>query len=182
VKPYLKRRTLIAAALLVVCVVLAYGFYSFPPATGPVDVSWITTVERMLEEAKPYPPNNYSLSPAGTPENLNVYLNENGNETLIYFGDGSNLSAYLHDLAESVNVEVDSTVAEYYLGRVMQANKVVSLHYNITLVTQSYPSQRFYDAYFVLEDNLNENLTGKIFVRNAHQPNLGHLSLWAKAT
>ncbi len=177
----MKRKIIIISTLILAGILVAvYIFSSMPHGSIQEDTSWISSVEQLLEEAKPYPSNN-SLSQPDSPQILNVYLNENGTEQLIYFGNGSNLSVYLHDLAESLNVEKDSTVAEYYLAEVMQADKVVSLSYNMTLVTQSYPSQRFYDAYFVLKDNLTENLTGAVFLRNAHQPNLGHLSLWAKA-
>jgi len=112
---------------------------------------------------------------------LNVYLRENGSERLIYFGNGSTLSNYLYELKESVNFKKDSPVDEYYLGKVMEANKVISIHFNMTWAKQNYPSLRFYDAYFVLEDNLNEDLTGAIFVRNA-QVNIWHLGLWFKTT
>ncbi len=173
-------RKIVIVAALVVCVVLVYGFYSLPPANGPIDTSWIATVEQMLEEVKPYPLNN-SLSHPANPEMLNVYLTENGSEQLIYYGNGSALSNYLYELKESINYEKDSTVSEYYLGRVMAASKVVSIHYNMTWAKQNYPSQRFYGAYFVLEDNLDEDLTGAIFVRNVNE-NIGHLSIWFKTT
>jgi hypothetical protein len=181
VKEKVSRRKIVTVASLVVCVILVYAFYSWPPASGPIDTSWIATVEQLLEEAKPYPPNNSSLSHPANPEMLNVYLNQNGSEQLIYFGNGSALSNYLYELKESVNLQKDSTVSEYYLGEVMAANKVVSIHFNKAWAKQNYPSLRFYDAYFVLENNSNENLSGAIFVRNAHV-NIGHLSLWFKTT
>lgn len=171
-------RKIVIVAVLVVCVILIYGLYSWTPASEPIDTSWIATVEQMLEEAKPYPLNS-SLSHPANPEMLNVYLTENGSERLIYYGNGSALSNYLYELKESVNYKNDSTVSEYYLGKVMAANKVISIHYNPEWAKQNYPSQRFYDAYFVLEDNLEEDLTGAVFVRNAHE-NIGHLSIWFK--
>jgi hypothetical protein len=177
----LKRIIIILSTLILVSIlVVVYLFNSAPSEPTQVDTSWISTVEQLLQEAQPYPPNNSSLSHPANPQILNVYLNENGTEQLIYYGSGSNLSNYLYDLMESVNVERDPTVAEYYLSKVMLNDKVVSLHYNLTLVSQNYSSQRFYVAYFVLEDNLNEGLTGAIFVRNT-QASLGHLSFWVKA-
>ena len=132
----------------------------------------------MLQDAKPYPSDNSSLSPLGTPEVINVYFAENGSERLIYYGDGNNFTNYLTDLMESVNYQKVARVSEVFLGEVMQNDAVVNLTYNITMVMADHPTQRFYEAYFVLQDNQNMDLTGAIFVRSTQPLRDGHLGMW----
>ena len=158
---------------------LGYVLTSRPAENPPqIDNSWIPTVEQLLQDAKPYPPNNSSLSPAANPEDINVYLAENGSEQLIYYGDGSNLTDYLTGLMENVSYQKVARVSEVFLGEVMQNDTVVTLNYNIATVIADHPTQRFYEAYFVLQDNQNMGLTGAIFVRSTQPLKDGHLGMW----
>lgn len=177
----LKRKFIILSILISVgiisVVLVAVCQTTRPPAE--VDTSWISTVEQMIENAKPYPPDNSSLSPPGYPEYLNVYLQENGTSRLIYYGTGSELSDYLDQLLESVNVEENHRVGELFLGKVMANDKVVELSYNQTMLSSTGSTKRFYQGYFVLQDNLGEGLTGAIFARDLYYSD-SHLSLWVK--
>jgi hypothetical protein len=168
----MNRKTKAVAVALITCF-LVFASYQCLFAKKPVDVSWISTVEQMLLDSQPYPESNTYFDP----EILNIYLNENGSEQLVYSGGGNNLSSYLTALMESVNDQRDSTVAEYDLAKILQADKVVSLRYNQTFVSKNCLSMRFYSAYFVLQDNLKQDLTGAIFVRPTDY-RLGHLNLY----
>ena len=170
---------LAVASIFIVSSILVYQLTSGPAENPPqIDTSWIPVVEQLLQDAKPYPPDNSSLSPAANPEVINVYLAENGSEQLIYYGDGSNLSNYLTALMESVNYQKVPRVSEVFIGEVMQNDTVVNLNYNITMVLANNPTQRFYAAYFVLQDNQNVGLTGAIFVRSTQPLKDGHLGMW----
>lgn len=163
---------IISVALIVICQT------TIPPAE--VDTSWISTVEQMIENAKPYPPNNSSLSHPANPEYLNVYLQENGTSRLIYYGNGGELSDYLNQLLESANLEKNHRVGELYISKVMANDKVVTLSYNLTMLSNMADStKRFYQGYFILQDNLDEGLSGAIFAREIHYSD-SHLSLWVK--
>jgi hypothetical protein len=97
---------------IIIVALAAVYIATIPPAE--VDTSWISTVEQMIENAKPYPPNNSSQ--VSNPEYLNVYLQENGTSQLIYYGTGSDLSDYLDQLLESVNLEKNHRVSEVYIA------------------------------------------------------------------
>jgi hypothetical protein len=167
----------ITVLILIGAVLGALIFFEFNKPKDNLELySWIAPVEQMLQEAKPYPTNN-SLSHPANPDVLNIYLNENGTQQLVYYGEGDNFSRYLTSLMEQVNVDGTRKVGEVYLGKIMQADKVVSLNYNLTMLSTEKSTQKFYTAYFVINDTLKENLTGAIFVRNV-DAQLGHLRLW----
>jgi hypothetical protein len=174
----LKKIVFLLFALLLIGAVL--GALMFFESNKPQDntelYAWVAPVEQMLKEAKPYPTNN-SLSHPANPEVLNIYLNQNGTQQLVYYGEGDNFSSYLTGLMEQINVEGTQKVSEVYLGKIMQTDKVVNLNYNLTMLSTEKSTQKYYSAYFVLEDNLNENLTGAILVRNV-DAQFGHLRLW----
>ena len=166
----------------IIIVALAVYVATIPPAE--VDTSWISTVEQMIENAKPYPPNNSSQ--VSNPEYLNVYLQENGTSQLIYYGTsqliyygtGSDLSDYLDQLLESVNLEKNHRVSEVYISNVMANDRVAVLQYNQTMLSSNaYSNKRFYEGYFILQDNLDEGLAGAIFARPTYYSDT-HLSLW----
>jgi hypothetical protein len=161
---------------IIIVALAAVYIATIPPAE--VDTSWISTVEQMIENAKPYPPNNSSL--ISNPEYLNVYLQENGTSQLIYYGTGSDLSDYLDQLLESVNLEKNHRVSEVYISNIMANDKVAVLQYNQTMLSSTaYSNKRFYEGYFILQDNLDEGLTGAIFARPIYYSDT-HLSLWFK--
>jgi hypothetical protein len=156
----------------------AFSKMNMPPSE--VDTSWISTVEQLLKDAKPYPPNNSSLSPPGYPQHLNVYLQENGTSTLIYYDTSSELSDYLDQILQSVDLEKNHTVSELFLSKVMEKDRVVELSYNQTMLSNMADStKRFYQGYFILQDNLDEGLTGAIIARQIPYVD-STLSLWVK--
>lgn len=179
----LKRKAVIVIALalagvLIVSFILVYELTSRPETPPQIDNSWIPTVEQLLQDAQPYPPDNSSVNVADNPQDITIYLTENDSQQLIYYGSGNNFTTYLTGLMENVSYEKVARVSEVYLGEVMQNDKVVTLNYNIATVIADHPNQRFYEAYFVLQDNQNMGLTGAIFVRSTQPLRDGHLGMW----
>jgi hypothetical protein len=116
---------ILISVILISITLVAFSQRNRPPSE--VDTSWISTVERLIKEAKPYPPSNSSLSPPGYPEHLNVYLQENGTSTLIYYDTSSELSDYLDQISQSVDLEKNHMVSELFLSKVMEKDRVMEL-------------------------------------------------------
>jgi hypothetical protein len=60
-----------------------------------VDISWVETVNNMIENYNPYP---NTTDPGVFLAYCRLYLAENGTENLVYYGNPDTLGGYLTDL------------------------------------------------------------------------------------
>lgn len=135
-----------------------------------VDASWIANVTQFLQEAKPYP--EYK-----TDYTLNAYsinLFENGTSTFVNASNGNDFSGYLTNLLSRVNKQMTISTNDNFRERLLETDKVLELY--CRLGTQFNQAGTFIrDAFFVLEDNSNQGLNGKILVDDVN----GTGSWWA---
>jgi hypothetical protein len=84
---------------------------------------------------------------------------------------------YLTDLLlkASLQLQPSGSISSDFLGRVLASDKVVAINYRLSTL-QFGGQQRFSEGYFVLEDNLNEGLSGKIITVEVGKQGYG---LWA---
>lgn len=137
-----------------------------------IDTSWISELDEYLNEAQPYPPppGDWDLS------SYYVYLFEDGKEYLVeYSGDETNLVTLLEDLIDKANSKIDATISEGFVNRITESDKVASLTYRFPSFA---PSSQLKTAWFILQDNLNEGLTGAILLSQMID-NKEELSVWA---
>jgi hypothetical protein len=172
-----KRKRILVIVLAVVMAlssfVVAYYWYK----SIQIDTSWVENVNQMVKEVTPYP-NGYS-DPALLLSYCRVYLIENGTSELIQYDATSNqtLSTYLTNLLIKANLQLQpsGSISSDFLDRVLASDKVVATNYRLSTL-QFGGQQRFYVGYFVLKDNLNEDLVGKIIVGEVQKQGY---SLWA---
>jgi hypothetical protein len=126
-----------------------------------IDTSWIIDAKQLVQNYQPYTNNS---NPEVTLSYCNMYMAENGAEQLIYYGNGDTLSTYLGDLLRNATVEKGST-SEDYLARVLANDMVVVLTYRVSILGMQHPEAKYYQGYFILEDNLNEGLRGMVIAR-----------------
>ena len=168
-----KRKRILVVGLVVVIAlssfVVAYYWYK----STQIDTSWIQTVNNSLPNYPPYS-NQTESNIEGTIEYCRVYLSENGTEQLIYYGNGGTLGQYLTNLLKDANIRIGS-ISETKVTEVLGRDKVVTMAYRPSVLMFG-GQQRFYEGYFVLEDNLNEGLSGKIITVEVGKQGY---SLWA---
>jgi hypothetical protein len=136
-----------------------------------IDTSWISELEEYLNEAQPYPPppSDWDLS------SYYVYLFEDGKEYLVeYSGDETNLVTFLEDLIDKADVKIGATISEGFVNRITASDKVASLTYRFPSFA---PSSQLKKAWFILQDNLNEGLTGTMVLAQTIN-NKEELSAW----
>jgi uncharacterized protein (UPF0333 family) len=158
---------LLSLLFIVVSLVAIVGYY-WVSQSAKVDASWIATIDEMLENAKTYLNSN---DPGVLMSYCRIYLYEGGTKHLVYYGNPNSFGSYLTGLLKQVNAQKQAIISREYLDNVTASNKVVMINYRTTLIPTS---QKFYAGYFILEDNLNEELTGTIII----QQDNGY-SLWA---
>ena len=158
---------------LVMISLFACGFLTIPKlGQKKIDTSWVNELDEYLNEAQPYPPppSDWDLS------DYFIYLYEDGQVYLVeYSGGGTKLVAFLEDLVDKAYNEINATLDQGFVNRLIASDKVVSLTYKYGL---TYPSTRLEKVWFILQDNLNEDLTGTV-VRAQTINNSEELSIWA---
>jgi hypothetical protein len=78
-------------------------------------------------------------------------------------------------LKANLQLQQNGSVSSEFLDRVLASDKVVAIFYRGSTL-QFGGQQRFYTGYFVLKDNLNENLLGRFIAEEVGKQGL---SLWA---
>lgn len=163
----------VLSVALVIISLFSCGFLTIPKSyQKEIDTSWVDKLDEYLNEAQPYPPppSDWDLS------DHFIYLYEAGHEHLVeYSGGGTKLVAFLEDLVDNANSEINTIVAEGLVNRITTSDKVVSLTYKYGLTS---PSKRLDKVWFILQDNLNEGLSGTV-VRAQTINNKEELSIWA---
>lgn len=163
----------VLSVALVIISLFSCGFLTIPKLDQKeIDTSWVDKLDEYLNEAQPYPPppSDWDLS------DHFIYLFEDGHEYLVeYSGGGTKLVAFLENLADKANNEINTMVDEGFVNRITTSDKVVSLTYKYGLTS---PSKRLDKVWFILQDNLNEGLNGTV-VRAQTINNKEELSIWA---
>ena len=142
------------------------------PSKKERDTSWISELEEYLIESQPYPapPSDWDLS------TYYISLLEEGREHLVeYSGDETNFVAFLEGLIEKADAKTDTAVSGELLNRITASDKVASLTYRFPSLV---PSKQMKKAWFILQDNLDEGLTG-VIVLSQIIDNKEELSAWA---
>jgi len=130
------------------------------------DTSWISKVNSLLEESKPYP-DEYTKPPIIW---FHIYLYENGTEQLVDAGEADNeFVVYLQDLLLRVDGQRNISITQEFVNKVLATNKVLML--TERMYHDFHLWKNFGRALFVLEDNLNEDLEGIIIVRETIEGN-----------
>ncbi len=132
----------------------------FITVTNPqIDSSWVETVNNLLKTYETYPNQTQYANPEVTLSACNMYLVENGSEQLIYYGNGDPLSVYLGELLKKTNIQKNA-VSEGYLDKVLANDRVIILNYRLSILHMIDSDAKYYAGYFILEDNLSEDLDG----------------------
>jgi hypothetical protein len=169
-----RRATLAVCALSVVLVMITLftcGFLTVKSGQNEIDTSWVGKLDEYLNEAKPYPapPDSWDLS------DHFIHLFEDGKSYLVeYSCGGTNLVAFLENLADKADAEIDVTINEGFLDRITAFDKVVSLTYRNQFISPSGHG----NVWFILQDNLNEGLNGTVVLAQTIN-NEEELSIWA---
>jgi hypothetical protein len=169
-----RRATLAVCALSVVLVMITLftcGFLTLKSGQNEIDTSWVGKLDEYLNEAKPYPapPDSWDFS------DHFIHLFEDGKSYLVeYSCGGTNLVAFLENLADKADAEIDVTINEGFLDRITAFDKVVSLTYRNQLISPSGHG----NVWFILQDNLNEGLNGTVVLAQTIN-NEEELSIWA---
>lgn len=169
-----RRATLAVCALSVVLVMitlLTCGFLTLKLGQNEIDTSWVGKLDEYLNEAQPYPapPDSWDLS------DHFIHLFEDGKSYLVeYSCGGTNLVAFLENLADKADAEIDVTINEGFLDRITAFDKVVSLTYRNQFISPSGHG----NVWFILQDNLNEGLNGTVVLAQTIN-NKEELSIWA---
>ena len=138
-------------------------------SSSEIDTSWITTVNQYLNDSMPYPDwkidytlNAYSIS-----------LFNNGTRTFIGASNGNDFSAYLLSIISKANKQLSSSISDSYVERITQSDKVLALRIRLaTMFSQG--GFHAWDFYFVLDDTLNQELKGLVFIEH----DLDNTSMW----
>jgi hypothetical protein len=169
-----RRATLAVCALSVVLVMITLftcGFLTVKSGQNEIDTSWVGKLDEYLNEAKPHPapPDSWDLS------DHFIHLFEDGKSYLVeYSCGGTNLVAFLENLADKADAEIDVTINEGFLDRITAFDKVVSLTYRNQFISPSGHG----NVWFILQDNLNEGLNGTVVLAQTIN-NEEELSIWA---
>ena len=157
---------------------LVFGNYWIGQDQCAVNDSWIVNVNQFLEKATPYPEwkQEYTLV------DLTLTLFENGtNQFVGAEGVGlvtNNFTEYLQSLLLRVNIQMNPNVDNSSLQKILNTDRSVELYSrlgSLPLGITNASNTHYRSALFVLEDNLNLGLTGKIMVENLNGTN----SWWA---
>jgi hypothetical protein len=138
-------------------------------SSNEIDASWISIVDQYLNDSMPYPDwkidytlNAYSIS-----------LFDNGTRTFIGASNGNDFSAYLLSIISKANKQLNSSISDSYVERITQCDKVLAFRIRLgTMFSQG--GFHAWDFYFVLDDTLNQELNGLIFVEH----DIDNTSMW----
>ena len=139
------------------------------PSSNEIDASWITIVNQYLNDSMPYPDwkidytlNAYSIS-----------LFDNGTRTFTGASNGNDFSAYLLSIISKANKQLNNSISDSYVERITQNDKVLAFRVRLgTMFSQG--GFHAWDFYFVLDDTLNQELKGLVFVEH----DLDNTSMW----
>ncbi len=167
---------LLIGVVVILIFVLSLSYYAISLSGKQIDTSWIPKVEQLAQTYQPYPNGTYYSNPDVTLSYLNMFITENGTEQLIYFGNGDILSTYLAGLLNNATIK-KGVVNETYLDQVLASDKVVTLNYRLSILTEYNRDAKYYSAFFTLKDNLGTGLEGIIIARDIHSSNLDLLAV-----
>ena len=115
----------------------------------------------MLAELQPFPEYDWHKHDLAM---YKIYLFENENKTFVAASSNkTDLMAYLETLLLQANEQKNETVPSSFVDKVLEQNRVVS--YNYRLYDRFHVFENLDTALFVLEDHLNEDLGGTIFIK-----------------
>jgi hypothetical protein len=172
-----KRKRILVIGLVVVIALSSFVAAYYWYRSTRIDTSWVDNLSQMLLNTKPYP-NGTDTGPNALLGYSRIYLYQNGSTQFIaYSEDGSQgnaLTSYLNNLLNGANIQLKS-VSENYLDNALSNDRVVFITYRYA-VMQFGGQNRFYGGYFILEDKLNQGLTGRIITIDMNKHGY---SLWA---
>jgi hypothetical protein len=132
------------------------------PASNEIDASWITVVNQYLNDSMPYPAwkiDPYSLNA------YSMFLSKNGTGTFVGASNGNDFSAYLLSIISKANKQLNDSVPDSYVQSITQSGTVLKFNVRLsTMFTQG--GFHAWDFYFVLDDTLNHELNGLVFVEH----------------
>jgi hypothetical protein len=167
----------LAVALIVVVFsasLLAFGYYWVNQSQKPVDDSWIANVNQFLKDAKPYPEwkQEYTLNA------FTVSLFENGTSQFVEATNGNNLTNYLQGILNRANTQLNLPTDSNSIQNMLEVDTVANVNDRLGSLGVSNSSSSFVyyrEAFFVLEDKLDQGLKGAILVEDLNGTN----SWWA---
>jgi len=158
----MRKTALIAIILLALLISIVAGtqVVSWYNSSLEIDDSWVANITQFLEEAKPYPEWNddylmYSYT---------LWLSENGSEQFVGAPSSDyNFTNFLEMLLSKANTRTVSSIATSDLDNMLRANRVLKVQIRFACYFPA-GNQHVWNAYFVLDDGLNQGLKGTIFV------------------
>ena len=148
---------IVLVAVIVAGLLVTSWYYS----SFKTDDSWVTTVNQLLEEAKPYPEWNddYLMD-------NNLLLNENGSEQFIgapITNNTDSLQVFLFKVFSEANTQTVSSISQFDLINMLETNRVVEMHIRFGY---KFPALNNHvgTVYFVLDNGSNPDLKGTVFV------------------
>jgi hypothetical protein len=128
--------------------------------SNEIDTSWITVVNQYLNDSMPYPA--WKIDPYSV-NAYSMFISKNGTDTFVGASNGNDFSAYLLSIISKVNKQVNDSVADSYVQSVTQSGTVLKFNVRLsTMFTQG--GFHAFNFYFVLDDTVNQELKGLIFV------------------
>ena len=158
----MKKTALLAIILLILLISIVAGtqFVSWYHSSLKIDDSWVANVTQFLEEAKPYPEwkDEYTLY------GYTLWLSENGSEQFIGAPSSDyNFIDFLEMLLSKANTQTVSFIATSEINNMLEANRVLKAQFRFGCYFPAW-NKHVWNAYFVLDDGLNQGLKGTIFV------------------
>ncbi len=135
------------------------------------DFSWIAEVESFIEDVKPSEPIENWITVSG----YRFSLIENGTQQILYhviddFKSNDEFVSYIRNLMYNINNIVDSSVDEVRFNEIIEQNKVLQVDFGTDTGETFWQTNVHTVAWFILEDNLNQNLEGTIFIKQQTIP------------
>jgi len=144
-----------------------------------IDASWVTSLNQTVSKASPFPNDSETSNPNVLISYCRTYLYENGSSKLLEFGDAYNnatnpISTTLNSLLLKANLPLNVSLTSGFVSNVLANDKLAVIIYRDSTLEFG-GQQRFYNGYFVLQDNLNQHIAGTIVTLDVN----GTYSLWA---
>ena len=133
--------------------------------SGERDISWIDTVYDFIEEVKDWEPIEHDPDIGG----YRFLLCENGtSETIYKVGaderDDSHV-AFFRGLMHKINNVINSSISKELYYEIIEKNKVLMVSFGPDTNEVFWRYNAVTTAFFILEDNLNNDLEGTIIVK-----------------
>ena len=156
--------------LLLIGTLASVGVFMNHPS-GERDVSWIDNVEDIIEEVKPSEPIEHWVTIGG----YRFSLYENGNSQILYhviddFLSSDSFVAYMRGLMHKINNIINSSVSNELFTEILEKNKVLQVDFGTDTGEIFWQKNAYTVAWFILEDNLNKDLEGTIFINQQIYP------------